>query len=123
MAQLMAGHEALGRLIEALGLQNRHISKAVIVLAVNQAVVCYVKHFMTEEEVDAVMDQVIEPTTAPAEPQIVTVGGLEVDEQGRVFVPAADYSRLRDALEQIANPTLGRGQTDRGIARRALEGK
>lgn len=114
------GHEAMGRVLDALGLRGQAVNKLVIVCEVNAPVVVYVKRLAHEEEMDAIADNLIEP--APQEVQVATVNGLEVDERGRVFVPAGEVARLRGALERItALSPFGSNAEAMAVARGALE--
>lgn len=109
----------MGRLLDALGLKHRLVNRIVVVADVNAAVQVYVRSFVHEEEWDAIADNLVEPTTRGGEVQVTTVGGLEVDEQGRVFVPAAEVARMRRALERIADE--GGSYYAAELARKALE--
>ncbi len=112
---LSLGRDAMLRVIDALGLSGRGVDRVVVVCDVKDVVRVYVRFAGHEDQIDAVVDALIEP--APQEVSVTTLGGLEVDEKGRVFVPAAEAARLRAALERIAE--MSGGVTGR-VAREAL---
>ncbi len=99
MVVLSLGRNAMLRVLDALGMSGVGVSRVVIVCDVKDVVRVYVRFSGHEDQIDAVADALIEP--APQEVSVTTVGGLEVDDMGRVFVPAADHARMRKALCEI----------------------
>lgn len=97
---IMRGHEAVGRLMSALGIQGR-CSRVVIDCRVGGLVHIYTRMVADEQDLDAVADAVAEPGSRAGEPVVRAVRGLEVDELGRVYVPVEDHARLVACLERI----------------------
>ncbi len=119
---LTRGHEAMGRILDALGMKDQLVNRIVIVAGMSEPVHVYVKRFVHEEEFDALADNLIEPATRGGEVQVTTVGGLEVDEKGRVFVPAAEAAKMRTALREICRHLdMGADATALRVAHDALE--
>lgn len=122
---LIRGADAGLRLLEALGLNHQNVDRIVIDVQIRDVVRIYVSHLATEEQMDAAADALVEPSTRAGEPQVAHVGRLEVDEKGRVFVPAAEHARLVRALEEIRRVEVFNAEhavAMRETARRALGG-
>lgn len=96
MAYLPPPHQSLGRLVEALNMQNMKVRRLAVVASVDSVVKVFVERYADEENLDAVADVL----TAQPTIDLHSVGKLEIDSRGRAYVPAADHAEALAALRR-----------------------
>ncbi len=93
---IASGQEAAARIMEALGMHQRGVERVVVVADAAGTVQIYVSRKLDCDQVEPLCQALREAVV----PLVVTeVAGVEVDELGRVYVPAAGHAEALRRME------------------------